>query len=94
MGGGILIPPVLQELKELFGTTLLKQSHQRTPHSFHLSAGHFRYLTITVYEATCDLLELKIPCYVRVHEDLGQFTRSNDELRDEIDCVISVTTEL
>ncbi len=40
------------------------------------------------------MLELKVTGDVGVDEDLGEFTRGDDELRDQVDCVVAVATEL
>lgn len=40
------------------------------------------------------MLELKVTGDVGVDEDLGEFTRGDDELGDQVDCVVAVATEL
>lgn len=90
----VVITPVLQELKEFFRATFLKETHQWALDSLHLRTRDFGDLAITVHEAACDLLELEITSDVCMHEDLGEFTRGDDKLGYEIDGVVSVATEL
>lgn len=40
------------------------------------------------------MLELKVTGDVSVDEDLGKFTGGDDELGDQVDCVVAVATEL
>ena len=94
MGSRVLVLPVLQELEELLRSPLLKETHERTPHSLHLVTGNLRDLAITVDEAASDLLELKVASDFGVDEDLRELARRDDELGDEIHGVVAVTTEL
>ena len=94
MGSRVLVLPVLQELEELLRSPLLKETHERTPHSLHLVTGDLRDLAITVDEAASDLLELEIPSDFGVYEDLGELARRDDELGDEIYGVVAVAAEL
>ena len=94
MGSRVIVLPVLEELKELLRPTLFEEPHQRTPDSFELCAWNFRYLSIAEDVGGGDLLELEIPSDFSVNEHVCQFARGDDEFRDEIDCVVSVTTEV
>lgn len=94
VGGRILILPSLQELEELLRAPLLKQTHERALHGLHLIARDLGNLSIAVDEAARNLLELEVAGDVRVHEDLGEFSRGNDELGNEIHGVVAVTAEL
>ena len=94
MGSRVVVLPSLKELEELLGSPLLKQPHQRTPDSLHLSARDLGDLAIAVDEAASDLLELEVASDIGVDEDLGELARGDDELGDEIDGVISVASEV
>jgi len=94
MGSRVLVFPVLQELKELFGAALFKDAHERAPDSLHLSAGNLRDSAVAVHEATGDLLELEITSDVGVDEDLGQFTGRDDEFGHEVDGVVAVASKV
>ena len=94
VGSGVLVLPVLEELKELLRPPLLKQAHERALESLHLIAGDLGDLAIAVDEAARDLLELEIASDVGVNEDLGQLSSGDDEFGNEVDCVVSVTPQL
>ena len=40
------------------------------------------------------MLEFKVTGDIGVDEDFGEFTGGNDELGDQVDCVVAVATEL
>ena len=90
----VIGPPVLKELEELLRSPLLKEAHKRALDSLHLSRRDLGDLAITVYEATRDLLELKVPRHIGVDEDTCQLSGSDDELGDEVDSVVAVATKV
>lgn len=90
----VIFFPALKELEEFLGTSFLEETHEGTPYRFHLSTRDFRYLAVTVHKAACDLFELEVPSNIGVHEDFRQFTRSNDELWDKVNRIVSVPTKL
>jgi hypothetical protein len=94
VGGRIIVIPILQELKEFLRATLFKDTHQWAFDCLHLGAGNLRDLALTVDKAARDLLELEITCDISMHEDLREFSGCYDELWDEIDGIIPVTTKL
>lgn len=94
MSGGILLLPVLNKLKELFRATLFKQAHEGGLDGLHLGAGDLGDLAIAVNERTRDLLELEVTSDIGVDEDVGQFTRRDDELGDQVDRVVPVASQL
>ena len=94
MGSRVLVLPVLQELEELLRSPLLKETHERTPHSLHLVTGNLRDLAVTVHKATRDLLELKVTSDIGVYKDPSELSRSNDKLGNEVDGIVSVTSKL
>lgn len=90
----ILILPPLQKLKELLCPSLLKETHERTLDSFHLSARDLGDLTVPINKASSDLLELEVSGDIGVDEDLGQLSRCNNELWNQINCVVAVPAKL
>ena len=94
MGSRVLILPPLKELEELLCPPLLKQTHERTANSLHLVTWDLGNLAITVDEAARDLLELQVTSDVGVHEDLGELAGRDNELRNEVDGVVAVASEL
>lgn len=94
MSNRVVLLPSLQELEESLGSSLLKQTHERTLDSLHLRTGNLGDLAIAVDEAPSDLLELKVACHVRMHQDFGELSRSNDKLRDEINGVVAISAKL
>jgi hypothetical protein len=93
MGGRILIIPILQELEEFLCATLFKKAHQWAFDRLHFRAGNLRDPTVAIDETAGDLLEFEVASDIGVHEDFGEFSGCDDELWDEIDCVIPITTE-
>ena len=89
----VFILPALQEFEEFLCSSFLEETHQRTSDCLHLGTGNFRYLPVTVDEATSDLLKLEVAGDIGVNENLGELSRSDDEFRDEIDSVVSVATK-
>ena len=39
------------------------------------------------------MLKLQIACHVGVHEDLGEFSRGDDELGYQIDSIVTIAAE-
>ena len=89
----ILVLPTLKELEELLCPPLLKETHERTLDRLHLRARDFGDLAIAVDEAARDLLELEVARHVRVHEDARQLAGRDDELGDEVDSIVTVTSK-
>ena len=94
MSGRVFILPALQELEELLGAPLLKETHKRTLHGLHLVTGDLRDLAIAVHKATCDLFELEVTSDVGVDKDLSELSRGDDELGNKVNSVISVASKL
>lgn len=94
MRGRIFFLPVLQELEEPFRSALLEYAHERALDGLHLRARHLGDAAIAVDEAARDLLELEVACDIGMHEDLGQFTRGDDELGDQVYGVVAVAAQL
>lgn len=94
MSSRIVVFPILQKFKELFCATLFEKTHQRALDSLHLGARDLGNLAITVNETACDLFKLEITGDIGVHEDLGKFTRSDDELGYKVNSIVSVASEL
>ena len=92
MSSRILVLPSLQELKEFLRTSLLKKSHERALDCLHFCTGYFRDLAIAIDEATSDLLEFEVSSNVGMNKNSGEFTRSNNEFGNKIDCIVSVAT--
>ena len=94
MGSRIFVLPVLQELEEFLRATLFEKTHQGALHCLHFGAGDLGDLAITVDKASGDLLKLEVASDISMHEDLRKFSGCDDELRNEVDGVISITTEI
>jgi hypothetical protein len=94
MGGRIFILPILQELEEFLRATLFKETHQRAFDGLHFRAGNLGDPAVAIDETARDLLEFEVASDISVHEDLREFSGCDDELWDEIDSVIPITTEL
>jgi hypothetical protein len=93
MGGRIFILPVLQELEEFLRPALFEETHQWAFDCLHFGAGNLGDLAVAIDEAARDLLELEVASDISVHEDFREFSGCDDELWDEIDSVIPITTE-
>ena len=93
MGSRILVFPSLKELEEFLRAALLKEAHEGTADGLHLVTWDLGDLAITVDEAACNLLEFKIAGNIGVDENLGELSRGNDELGDEINCVVTIPAE-
>ena len=93
MSSWILIFPALQELEELLSAALFEKTHQRASNRLHLCARNLGDLAIAIDKATGDLLELEVTSDISVNEDLGQFTRCDDELGDKVNSVVAVPSE-
>ena len=94
MGSGIFILPALQKLKELLCASFLEKTHQRAPDSLHLGTWYLGDLSITIDKASCNLLELEVPGDIGMDKNLGQLSRSDDELGYEVDSIVTVATKL
>lgn len=94
MGMRVLVFPALQELEELLGSPLLEETHERAANGLHLIAGDFGDPAIAVHVAAGNLLELQVANDVRVHEDLSELARRDDELGNQVHGVVSVATQL
>ena len=94
MGSRVLVLPALEELKELLRPPLLKETHERALQRLHLVTGNLGDLAIAVDERAGDLLELEIAGDISVDEDLGELARRDDELRDQVDGVVAVASQL
>ena len=94
MSSRVLVLPALQELEELLCSPLLEETHERTLDRLHLRGRHLGDLAITIDEAACDLLELEVAGDVGVDENLGQLSRRDDELGDEVDGVVTVAAQV
>lgn len=94
MGRDIIIFPALQELEELLGTPLFKKTHEGALDGLHFGTGNLGDLAIAIDIAAGDLFELEIASDVGVDENLGEFTGSDNELGNEINGVVAVTTKL
>lgn len=90
----IIILPILEELKEFLGPSFLEQTHQRTLDRFHFGTGDLGDSPIAVDKASGDLLELKITSNIGVNKDLRKLSRCDDEFRDKVNSIVTVTTEL
>ena len=93
MGSRILVLPILQELEEFLRPTLFKKTHQRAFDCLHFRAGDLGDLAVAIDEAAGDLLEFEVASDIGVHEDLRELSGCDDELWDEINSVIPITTE-
>jgi len=51
-------------------------------------------LSIPINEASSNLFEFKISGNIGVDEDLGEFSRCNDEFRDKINGIVTVTAKV
>jgi hypothetical protein len=93
MSGGIVVLPSLKEFEELLRPPLLKKTHKWTFDGFHFSTGHFRYPPVTINKATSDLLEFHVSGNIGMDKNLCKFPRSNDEFRDQINGIITISTK-
>ena len=94
MGGGILVSPTLQELKELLRAPFLEQAHERTLDSLHLSTGNLGDSAIAIHKAPCYLLELKVSRNLCMNKDLGHLARCDDELGNQIHGIVAIPSKL
>jgi hypothetical protein len=78
----VLILPTLQKFKEFLRPPLLKDTHQRAPHSLHLRARNLGDLAITIDKAPGNLFELEVPYNISMDQDFRQFSIRDDKLRD------------
>lgn len=89
----VVVLPPLQEFKKFLSATFLEEAHQRTLYSFYLGARDFGDFTIPINKASCDLLKFQIARHVGVDEDLGEFSRGDDELGYQINGVVAIAAE-
>lgn len=94
MGCRVIVFPILEEGKEVSSPPLFKEAHQGRFQCLRFCRGYLGDFAISVDVRAGDLLELKVTGDVSVDEDLGKFTRGDDELGDQVDCVVAVATEL
>ena len=90
----VIVLPVLQKLEKVLCAALLEEAHERALDGLHLGAGDLGDLAIAVDEAAGDLLELEVAGDVGVDEDAGELARRDDELGNEIDGIVTVTSQL
>ena len=90
----VLILPVLQELEELLRSPLLEETHEWATDGLHFGTGNLGDLAVAEDEGASDLLELEVARDIGVDEDLGELARCNDELGNEINCIVSVAAKL
>lgn len=93
VGGGVLLLVVLDELEELLGATLLKETHEGGADSLHLAGRDLGDLSVAVDVGTGDLLELQVASDVGVDQDLDELTVGHHELGDQVDVVVTVAAE-
>lgn len=93
VGGGVLLLVVLDELKELLGTALLKETHKGGADSLHLAGRDLGDLSIAVDEGAGDLLELQVAGDVGVDQDLDELSIGHHELGDQVDVVVTVAAQ-
>lgn len=94
MGGRVLVPPVLQEFKELLRAAFLEQAHESRANGFHLGRGDLCDATIAVYVGSCDLLEFEVASDVGVDEHLCELSVGHHVFGDQVDCVVAVPAEV
>lgn len=94
MGCRVVISPSLEEGKEVSCPPLFKEAHQGRFERLCFIRGYLGDSAIPIDERASDLLELKVTGDIGVDEDFGKFTGGNDELGDQVDCVVAVATEL
>ena len=94
VGSRVLVLPVLKELEELLRSPLLEETHEGALDRLHLRAGYLGDLAIAVDKAARDLLELEVAGDVGVDQDASELSGSDDELRNEIDGVVTVAAKI
>jgi hypothetical protein len=94
VSSGVLIFPPLKKLEELLGPPLLKETHEGTADCLHLVTRDLRDLAVTVDKAASDLLELKVPGDIGMDEDLGELSRRDDELGDQVNSIVTIPSKL
>jgi hypothetical protein len=93
VSGRIFILPTLQKHEKVSRSTLLEQAHQAAPQRLALIGGDLVNLAIPVDVGTGDLLEFEVSNDVGVDEHSGKVAACQDELGDEVDGVVSITSE-
>jgi hypothetical protein len=94
MSRGILVLPILQEHEKVPRSTLLEQSHQAGTQGFALVRGDLVDLAITVDERPGDLLEFEVTDDIGVDQHSGKRAAGQNELGDEVDGIVAITTEV
>ena len=94
MSGWIIIPPVLNEFKELLCPPLFEQSHQLTPDGFHLRSWDFGNSSISVDVACSQLLEFEISSDVGMDQHLCELAIGHEEFRDQVYGIVSISTHV
>lgn len=90
---GVLVLPVLQKHEKVSRPTLLEQAHQAAPQRLALVGRDLVDLAITVDVGSSDLLEFEVSNDVGVDEHSGKVSAGQDELGNEVDGVVSITSE-
>jgi hypothetical protein len=94
MGGRIVVLPVLQKHEERPRPSLLEQAHQAAPQRLALVRRDLVDPSIAVDVGAGDLLELEVSDDVGVDEHSGECPAGQDELGDQVDGIVTVTTEV
>jgi len=94
MGCRVVIFPILEEGKEVPRPPLFKEAHQGRLQRLRFIRRYLGDFAIPIDERASDLLEIEVTGDVGVDEDLGEFTGGDDELGDQVNCVVAVATEL
>ena len=93
VSGRILVLPTLQKHEKVPRSTLFEQAHQAAPQRLALVGRDLVDLAITVDVGPGDLLEFEVSNDVGVDEHSGKVAACQDELGDEVDGVVSITSE-
>ena len=93
-GAGILGVVAVDIHQEGAEAALLEHSHETTAEGLLGGGGYLQHLAASLDKAAIDTLEFKVLGDLGVKEHLGQLTACHDELRDEVDVVITVRTEV
>ena len=94
MSRGVIVLPILKELEELLGTSLLKKSHKRALDCLHFGTRNLGNLSLAENKTTCNLLELKVGSYVGMHKNLRKLPRCDDELWNQINSVVTIPSKI
>lgn len=94
MSGRVVVLPVLQEHEERPRPSLLEQPHQAAPQRLALVRGDLVDPSVSVDVGPGDLLEFEVADDVGVNEHAGEGTAGQDEFGDQVDGIVTVTTEV